>query len=50
MPGYHHGLLDKDLAEHFAWLTMNRPQRHNALDDLNATQLSDAIEYVCEGR
>ena len=25
MPGYHHGLLDKDLAEHFAWLTMNRP-------------------------
>jgi enoyl-CoA hydratase/carnithine racemase len=50
MPGYHHRLQEKDPAKHMVWLTINRPQRRNALNDLTATQLSNAIEDVCEGR
>ena len=50
MPGYHHGLLEKDPAEHIAWLTPDRPQRRSALDDLITTELRDTTADVYEGR
>ena len=34
MPTFSHVLLEKDTSEHIAWLTINRPQRRNAIDDL----------------
>ena len=46
MPGYRHILLDKDPVEHVAWLTINRPERRNALDDVTIGELGDAVEDV----
>ena len=46
MPDYQHILLDKDATEHFAKLTLNRPERLNALNDLTMDGLGDALEEV----
>ena len=34
MPNFSHVLLEKDASEHTAWLTITRPQRRNAINDL----------------
>ena len=46
MPDYQHILLDKDATEHIAKLTLNRPERLNALNDLTLDELGDALEDV----
>ncbi len=44
MPGYRHILVDKYPSEHIAWLTFNRPERRNAIDDITIGELGDALE------
>lgn len=44
MSGYRHLLLEKDAGEGIARLTLNRPERRNALNDLMQDELGDAIE------
>ncbi len=34
MPGYRHIILGKNPSDHIAWLTLNRPERRNAIDDV----------------
>jgi len=46
MSGYSHVLLEKDPAEHLAWLTINRPRRRNAIDHVTIGELCDAIQEV----
>ena len=46
MPDYQHILLDKDATERIARLTLNRPERLNALNDLTMDELGDALEDV----
>ena len=46
MPTFSHVLLEKDNSEHIAWLTINRPQRRNAIDDLTVWELAEAIEDI----
>ncbi|PKB72780.1 MAG: hypothetical protein BZY75_05120 [SAR202 cluster bacterium Io17-Chloro-G7] len=46
MPSFSHVLLEKDASEHIAWLTINRPQRRNAIDDLTIRELAEAIEDI----
>lgn len=46
MPGYKHILLDKDPAEHIATLTLNRPERRNALNEVMQDEIGNAIENV----
>ena len=46
MPTFSHVLLEKDTSEHIAWLTINRPQRRNAIDDLTTRELAEAIEDI----
>ena len=46
MPDYQHILLDKDATEHIPKLTMNRPERLNALRDFTMDELGDA---PCKG-
>ena len=46
MPGYSHVLLEKDSAEHLAWLTSNRPRQRNAMDHVTIGELCDAIQEV----
>ena len=43
MPDYQHILLDKDATERIARLTLNRPERLNALNDLTMDELGDAL-------
>jgi len=44
MPDYQHILLDKDATERIAKLTLNRPERLNALNDLTNDELGDHAE------
>ena len=46
MPDYRHILLDKDASDHIAKLTLNRPERLNALNDLMIDEIGDAVEDV----
>jgi len=46
MPDYQHILLDKDASERIARLTLDRPERLNALNDLTMDELGDALEDV----
>jgi len=46
MPDYQHVLLEKDSVEHIAKLTLNRPDRLNALNDLMIDEIGDAVENV----
>jgi enoyl-CoA hydratase/carnithine racemase len=46
MPGYKYILLDKDPTEHIATLTLNRPERRNALNEVMQDEIGDAIEDV----
>lgn len=46
MSGYKYILLDKDPKEHIATLTLNRPDRRNALNDLMQDEIGDAIDEV----
>ncbi len=46
MPEYEHLLLDKDPAEHIARLTINRPERRNALNDNATDEMGQAIDEV----
>ena len=43
MPDYQHILLDKDATERFAKLTLNRPERLNALNDSTMDGLGNAL-------
>ena len=43
MPGYSHVLLDKNPSDHIAWLTINRPERRNAIDGLTVGELGDVL-------
>lgn len=46
MPDYEHIILDKDPAGHIARLTINRPQRRNALHDAATDEMGQAIDDV----
>ena len=46
MPSYQHLLLEKDPVAHIAKLTINRPDRRNAMNDQTTDEMSDAIEDV----
>ena len=46
MPDYQHIILEKDLAEHIARLTINRPERRNALNDAATDEMGQAIDDV----
>ena len=46
MPNFSHVLLEKAASEHIAWLTINRPQRRNAINDLTIRELGEAMEDV----
>ena len=46
MSGYQYILLDKDPKQHIATLTLNRPDRRNALNDVMQDEIGDAIEEV----
>ena len=48
MPDYQHILLDKDATERIAKLTLNRPERLNALNDLTMDGLGDALQKGLE--
>ena len=44
MAGYQHILREKDSVQHIARLTIHRPGRRNALNDLTMDELGDALE------
>jgi len=46
MSGYQYILLDRDPEQHIATLTLNRPDRRNALNDVMQDEIGDAIEEV----
>ena len=46
MSDYQHILLEKDPAEHIARLTINRPERRNALHDSATDEMGQAIDDV----
>jgi len=46
MPNFSHVSLEKDASEHILWLTINRPQRRNAINDLTIRKLREAIVEV----
>ena len=46
MPGYQHILLEKNGDTHIARLTLNRPDKRNALNDQTMDELGDAVEDV----
>lgn len=46
MSEYQYIILEKDPAEHIATLTLNRPERRNALNDVMQDEIGDAIEEV----
>ena len=46
MPDYQHIILEKDLDEHIARLTINRPERRNALNDAATGEMGQAIDDV----
>ena len=46
MPDYQHIILDKDRAGHIARLTINRPQRRNALHAAATDEMGQTIDDV----
>ena len=44
MADYKYILLEKDKDTHIARLTLNRPDRRNALNDVMQDELGDALE------
>ncbi|MQG61565.1 MAG: hypothetical protein FI708_02360, partial [SAR202 cluster bacterium] len=46
MPDYKHIILEKDPNEHIARLTINRPERRNALNDDATAEMGQAIDDV----
>ena len=46
MSGYQYILLDRDPEQHIATLTLNRPDRRNALNDVMQDEIGDAIEEI----
>ena len=46
MPSYEHILLEKDADNYIARLTLNRPEKRNALNDQTMDELGDALEDV----
>ena len=46
MPSYQHILLEKDADNYIARLTLNRPEKRNALNDQTMDELGDALEDV----
>ena len=46
MADYKYILLEKDKDTHIARLTLNRPDRRNALNDVMQDELGDALEDV----
>lgn len=46
MPDYKHIILEKDPAKHIARLTINRPERRNALNDDATDEMGQAIDDV----
>ena len=48
MPDYQHILPDKDATGRIAKLTLNRPERLNALNDLTMDELGDALHKGLE--
>ena len=46
MPRYQHILLEKDTENYIAKLTLNRPEKRNALNDQTMDELGDALEDV----
>lgn len=46
MADYQYILLEKDPEQHIATLTLNRPERRNALNDVMQDEIGDAIEEV----
>ena len=46
MPTYQHLSLEKDPDAHIAKLTINRPDRRNAMNDQTTDEMADAIENV----
>ena len=50
MPDYQYVILEKDLPDGIATLTLNRPERRNALNDLVQDEIGDALEEVEAGR
>ena len=46
MPRYQHILLEKDTENYIARLTLNRPEKRNALNDQTMDELGDALEDV----
>ena len=46
MPDYQHIILEKDPAEHIARITINRPDRRNALHDDATHEMGTAIDDV----
>ena len=46
MADYQFITLDKDPVERIATLTLNRPERRNALNDVMQDEIGDAIEEV----
>ena len=46
MPEYQHIILEKDSSEHIARLTINRPNRRNALNDAATGEMGQAIDEV----
>ena len=48
MPSFQNILLEKDTAERIAWLTINRPNRRNALNDATLSEMSGAMEDLAD--
>ena len=46
MPNYQYITLEKDANEGIATLTLNRPDRRNALNDVMQDEIGDAIDEV----
>ncbi|MEE3247390.1 MAG: enoyl-CoA hydratase/isomerase family protein, partial [Chloroflexota bacterium] len=46
MPNYQYIILEKDPVEHIARLTINRPDRRNALHDDATDEMGQAIDDV----
>ena len=43
MPRYQHIILEKDTENYIARLTLNRPEKRNALNDQTMDELGDAL-------
>ena len=46
MSGYQYILLDRDPKEHIATLTLNRPDRHNATNDVMPDEMAATAETI----